>query len=589
MTNYNKIMGFVLIIIFCASTVWAECTKVGTTITCPLQDDCSASNLQTQLTSASAGDTVYCSYVGTVTWSSGITVSGGKTLKAGGVKGASGTDGSWPLTINVTYSGDALIKIVNDNSQSLNRVTGFKFTGTGKPNNIIWAYGRGTGSDGKGAFQIDNNYFDSVSFNSRTTVTNGTTGKLTGLLNKNVFYYPAPLYGNNAYYNSYKGASSTCNGYDSWSRDVGFGTDDFVFWEDNYLFNTTIETSGGGGRVVVRHNEISGDFNNNSRPILDGHGSGTNGYNACGIVANEFYSNTITSQSFFQIVDMRGGKWMVYNNTAESGILQINEYRLSNPLSIDWKACSGSFCCPTTPEQCDIQSPDADDFAACYPLLNQVQDTYVWNNIKSSANLTPAPVGGSGGLVAVYVALDRDYWMPTYGTEANLPATCTDDDDTFYGATDTGKMWECTATNTWTLNYTPYTYPHPLLGGADETAPTVRSATIQTNGTDIVIVFDEFITATDNAAFTVDPSGANVTVDCPAVETATNTMTCVISREIQYNETATYGYTGTNVEDMSANDLATISNTPSVVNNSTVGDVTTRPHMGCVIIGGSIR
>ena len=58
-----------------------------------------------------------------------------------------------------------------------------------------------------------------------------------------------------------------------------------------------------------------------------------------------------------------------------------------------------------------------------------------------------------------------------YGTIANRPTTCTT--GVGYWATDQGnwntsgsggqgQLHVCTATNTWTLYYTPYTYPHPL-------------------------------------------------------------------------------------------------------------------------------
>jgi len=61
-----------------------------------------------------------------------------------------------------------------------------------------------------------------------------------------------------------------------------------------------------------------------------------------------------------------------------------------------------------------------------------------------------------------------------YGTLANRPTTCTP--RVGYWATDQGnwnqsgsggqgQLYVCTATNTWTLNYMPYTYPHPLIAG----------------------------------------------------------------------------------------------------------------------------
>jgi hypothetical protein len=66
-----------------------------------------------------------------------------------------------------------------------------------------------------------------------------------------------------------------------------------------------------------------------------------------------------------------------------------------------------------------------------------------------------------------------------YGTLANRPSTCTA--GVGYWATDQGNwnqsgsgeqglLYVCTSTNTWTLYYTPYTYPHPLISGAT-TAP----------------------------------------------------------------------------------------------------------------------
>ena len=79
-----------------------------------------------------------------------------------------------------------------------------------------------------------------------------------------------------------------------------------------------------------------------------------------------------------------------------------------------------------------------------------------------------------------------------HGTLANRPTTCTT--GVGYWATDqgnwnasgvagprgysNGQLYVCTATNTWTLSYTPYTYPHPLItGGTTETGGTPNPPT----------------------------------------------------------------------------------------------------------------
>lgn len=61
------------------------------------------------------------------------------------------------------------------------------------------------------------------------------------------------------------------------------------------------------------------------------------------------------------------------------------------------------------------------------------------------------------------------------GAIASRPSNCTT--GTAWWATDEGewnslsggadgRLYKCTSTNTWTLYYTPYTYPHPWTGAA---------------------------------------------------------------------------------------------------------------------------
>ena len=82
-----------------------------------------------------------------------------------------------------------------------------------------------------------------------------------------------------------------------------------------------------------------------------------------------------------------------------------------------------------------------------------------------------------------------------YGTLANRPTTCTPyvgywatDQGTWNtsGSGGQGELFICTATNTWTLSYTPYTYPHPLTTGGTSVGnsptpapPTSLTATVQ--------------------------------------------------------------------------------------------------------------
>jgi len=66
-----------------------------------------------------------------------------------------------------------------------------------------------------------------------------------------------------------------------------------------------------------------------------------------------------------------------------------------------------------------------------------------------------------------------------YGTLANRPTTCTP--HVGYWATDQGnwnssgggqgELFICTAANSWTMSYEPYTYPHPLTAGTSTTGP----------------------------------------------------------------------------------------------------------------------
>jgi hypothetical protein len=119
-----------------------------------------------------------------------------------------------------------------------------------------------------------------------------------------------------------------------------------------------------------------------------------------------------------------------------------------------------------------------------------LEPVYSWNDIYTPSGAHVNTLGSaSPGIQA-----NRDYynqntgWTPGnplttgvgVGTFAQRPTQCSAGTDIAggsnppgvgYWATDTKTFYVCTATNTWTQYYQPYTYPHPLVSGATPTPP----------------------------------------------------------------------------------------------------------------------
>jgi hypothetical protein len=132
------------------------------------------------------------------------------------------------------------------------------------------------------------------------------------------------------------------------------------------------------------------------------------------------------------------------------------------------------------------------------PANEALSPTYVWMNTINGGNPGFGDAAGVNSDTA-RVIRNRDYYGETlgqgaqtsttspfnggttgtypgigHGTLANRPTTCTT--GVAYFATDQGNwntsgsggqgvLYQCTSPNTWTLAYTPYSYPHPLVAG----------------------------------------------------------------------------------------------------------------------------
>jgi hypothetical protein len=118
------------------------------------------------------------------------------------------------------------------------------------------------------------------------------------------------------------------------------------------------------------------------------------------------------------------------------------------------------------------------------------EPAYFWLN-RSGAGITAIDTGDRGLSTTTHVLNDRDFYNETssftgtngvgFGPIANRPASCspgvaywtTNEGswNTKLPANTSGRLYTCTAPNTWTLYYTPYTYPHPLQNARGPAAP----------------------------------------------------------------------------------------------------------------------
>lgn len=241
-----------------------------------------------------------------------------------------------------------------------------------------------------------------------------------------------------------------------WAAAYSFGSDRYLFIEDCIFLahdgNQFISESGQGGREVFRYNEI---FMTGGGEILDIHGNQDSGIRAT--VSSEYYNNLIHTSGQYRWMFIRGGQNLIMNNTVTPGApsFQITEFHAWGHVT-----------------QCHD-----------YPAPDQIFNSYFFHNTVGGSNQNPSTFDGSDDGICpgsggddAFLVNGRDYWTPTYGLAANRPGTCTANNTSaaYYGSTDTNVIYKCTATNTWTVFFQPYPYPHPLRqggSGSDVTAP----------------------------------------------------------------------------------------------------------------------
>lgn len=540
---------------------------------------CSSADVATAIAAASNGDTVAIP-AGTCTWTSGISLSSNKLLT---LKGAGATS-----TV-ISHGNITAITMIG-----AHRITGIGF-------NLIAAGGFTIHVRQKG-WRIDHCSFTNSVGSSQYTI------QATGA---NETVLPAGLIDNNNFIQGrvvIDGMGTFLKNSGFWAADPVVGKADQVYIEDNTFYKTV----GGGGNVVdtnyassyvARYNTVTGTTEFMVHGWQD---EGHRGARSWEIYGNSF---TASANSWAVAIWPRSG----------TGIIAFNLFAgdYDHDITFDDRRAAGSCDDCYVVGYCDGSSyADGNIEANGWPCRDQIgrgKDASVWS--ANTTNPAPSQASAPAYLFAnrrgasevttyihnncgAWILKDRDYYEPPTGafdgttgtgcgTLANRPGTCTagvgywatdqscSDLTGMVGATPStpisGTLYKCTATNTWTAYYTPYTYPHPLRGETDETAPTATWA-IDSTGLIATATFSESVNATTK-------TGVSFTGSVTGAITATykdgmpgGIVRYDLNKEVQQSDTVVVDYTtpGDGIKDLAGNALADISD-GAVTNGSTQG------------------
>jgi hypothetical protein len=499
----TKSLFAALLALTCALPAQAACNGSGTTWNCTAGS--TVSQVQSAVNSAADGATITFES-GAYSWGSGITLSNSKGVTLRGAGAGS--------TI-VTVTGAPVIGMSNlsGNNNRLYRITGFTFQNA--PSNLIlWFYGPGTMSN----LRIDNNVFSNFATGAIAIFlgATNTVGKFYGVIDHNRFTGT-----NNFMGLKYLGPGDPTR----WSTALR-GTAENMFLEDNTFDFSRASDLGSGcidawsaAAVVFRRNTTT-------NCLVTAHGV-THGTT----VNFEVYGNTLRRTSGSgswedgtRLIHHQGsGEILAWNNTfvhtgSIGGAFGITHYRSAPPgvagYSSSLGQCNGS-------STIDGNRPGALGYPCWYQpgrapngggtSFGSLSPVYAWNNVDASTNGKVAisienPWNTSNPAVSDHIKPNRDYYdavsasaqtSPTapfngtsgmgFGSLANRPSTCTTNSAEVgggvgYFAVDQGSqgtLYRCSATNTWTVHYVPYTYPHPLVNATVALPPPPTNLTVQ--------------------------------------------------------------------------------------------------------------
>lgn len=441
------------------------------------------------------------------------------TLWGGGAVAQVGASGG--ITITDTYAhGDscndcASLQFVGVDGPF--RLTGFTYDknsgGTNKNSGTITVGGDTTG------FRMDHITFDAVDSSDQIHWM-AFGGCLYGLLDHMIFNLPNDL----AWLHMVNGSCDDEAGNTVWTQATGFGGANFLYVEDSrWLVDGDPGTTQGtvtdchsAGKYVIRFNTVTSSTIGQTHPTI--HGADDRGCRGHEIYGNTTAVSTVGDDPAFALSATNSGPSLVWGNSIGASsverMFQVYNCRVANcgyahtAPPDNWGPCDGSSDWDGPNDAC-IDQPGRgvveDLITGLFPNkvnsrtstvewpIQALEPIYEWLNTGTPTQTYLVNLDSSSVLET-----NREYYLYNtstcvaggactagVGSGTTLPTTCTTSSeagggvgfwDTDAGSWNTsssnpegsnkggadGVLYKCTATDTWTPYYTPYTYPHPL-------------------------------------------------------------------------------------------------------------------------------